>query len=559
MTARSLRRGVAACAAAFMLLLGTEPGSGASDEESLAANIVNKGPGLPNLAYSVDGATRAWFKDTSLAGAKRNHGTAAMHFGYLFSPYAKDGTSGDDLGFGGIAFWDVSGISNASIPAVVKRVNRIDDDNLRESHSPVFSNSFRGFNGSAYVPKRMVALQDRNGFQLWDVTNPKAPGGTDGFRKLADVVLPDVNGDSYNRSNFWHTWAGRYVYVAGSQEGLFVVDVSPIGIGGVPVLKSRRGTTRSSTSRDATFWCEGGNAAGPCLDQISQVFVLGRTAIVFDGVDEGRIATIDLSDPANPTRLHVYRVENSYSIQVFAGKIALFGKDGKLYIYNYSDPSGVISKAGASTATFGATGFKGGGYGTYQRNGANVRLAGGWSLRTIRHNLSVAGFPALDTWQAPGCMGNRDDDFAVFFGNLIWTGNDHEDAFSSKTGACTGLNGTEAALWNATLGKKIGAPEVERISPANDIVTAVSRKTLIGVHFADQIDLETINPRTFEVKNSAGVVVTGDYSSGQNFVYFQPSAALNAGSVYTVTIKGVKDWVGNELVTPFVSRFKTGL
>ena len=120
-------------------------------------------------------------------------------------------------------------------------------------------------------------------------------------------------------------------------------------------------------------------------------------------------------------------------------------------------------------------------------------------------------------------------------------------------------NGTEAALWNATLGKKLGAPEVERISPANDTVTAVSRKTLIGVHFADQVDVETINPRTFEVKNSAGVVVTGHYSSGQNFVYFQPSAALNAGTVYTVTIKGVKDWVGNELVTPFVSRFKTGL
>ena len=131
--------------------------------------------------------------------------------GYLATIYTTDGGGGN----ASFAFWNVS---NATSPVRVYNYYKLTNSKLREPHGFGFTNG--------YSNKTYFIGQSTTGFQIWDWSNPAAA------TLVKDVVLttptvaaPGVNGGDYSGVWWLHVQA-PYVFVAGGDAGLFVVDIS---------------------------------------------------------------------------------------------------------------------------------------------------------------------------------------------------------------------------------------------------------------------------------------------------------------------------------------------
>ena len=139
--------------------------------------------------------------------------------GYLMVIYSSDG--GGSANDGGIEFWNVS---NPRAPSLHVRHENADTFGLREAHGFGFSNSYPGDYG---------VFQAHDGIQFWDLTNP------DSIQMLDYMDLPGINAGDYTGA-WWAFWQAPYVYVAGTNQGLYVVDatdpVNPVLVNQVPAL-----------------------------------------------------------------------------------------------------------------------------------------------------------------------------------------------------------------------------------------------------------------------------------------------------------------------------------
>jgi hypothetical protein len=191
-----------------------------------------------------------------------HHNLQVPYRGHLVLPWAPE------YGVGGLSLFDMAD------PCAPTRVGDGTSDNLRETHAI----------GFAYLPPDDPHAGD------WAVTNGKVYGGVDSgvlFWDLSDPSAPEPGAlltlpeswypDSYTRVTLSVYWQYPWLYVASSDNGIFVVDATDPT---APVLVNQ-----------LSFGLRAGG-----------VFALGNELLV-TSAEQTQAAILDISDPANPSLL----------------------------------------------------------------------------------------------------------------------------------------------------------------------------------------------------------------------------------------------------------------
>ncbi|MCH8745955.1 MAG: Ig-like domain-containing protein, partial [Chloroflexi bacterium] len=441
-----------------------------------------QGPGLGNLTYSPS----ELFQPIGVIQSPSGHGNAAMVNGYLMVIYSTDG--GGSSGDGGIEFWDVS---NPRTPVLVAQHDTIDTHGLREAHGFAFSNSYPG----SYMVAQAV-----KGIQFWDLTDPSS------IALLSYLDLPGINGGDYS-GVWWVFWQAPYVYVAGTGNGLYVVDATDPAN---PLLVNQVPTGQIGGINPGT------------------VFAVGNLLVLMEAA-AGGYATMDISDPTNPVLIQVFAGKNGYSHVFAAGKILTSGGNGdpaKMYVHDVTH-DGAISYVGEV-----GSGLGNGGYGSYQDGFFHSGFSSKYAKFDIA-NLTQVG-------SGSSGIGGRDEDFGQVLGNLVFVGNDHP--------------GGSALIVHQTAPDTVG-PDVRWAHPQNGSVD-VALSSRVGVSMSDNVEIASVTSTTFTVRPVGGFPVTGKYSVQMGLVNFAPDASLQPDTTYEVVVSGVKDLVGNVGGT-WVSQFTT--
>ncbi|HEX8681952.1 MAG TPA: Ig-like domain-containing protein [Ardenticatenaceae bacterium] len=332
------------------------------------------GPGLGNLQYEADEVMHVISTLNETNGAPRQHGTAAMHNGYLAVIYSMGGDPQ-----GGFSFYD---ISNPRAPRLVARRDDAETRPIREAHGYGFSYSY---------PGQYVVLGTSTGLQFWDWSDVTRPV------RLSELVLPGVDGSDYAMGAWWVFWQAPYVYVGGSGNGIYIVDASDPS---QPVLVERAGRPNPIPISQL-----GGFRVGP-------IYAVGNL-LVISNMSERGYATLDISDPINPVLLHSeMSTPVIYSILVNGNQILGAGADRQLHLHDITDPSQfrpVRSVPLPSTV----------GYLTFQDGFAHV----GASTHYAKVDLRYDGTASVATGTSG--LANRDEDFASVVGNLVVVSDDH--------------------------------------------------------------------------------------------------------------------------------------
>jgi MYXO-CTERM domain-containing protein len=428
------------------------------------------GPGLGNPAFSQS----ELFTPVGFIDSPGGHGNVTMVQGYLMVITSSDGGGRDTDG--GVEFWDVS---DPRAPTLAVRHENEDTFGLREAHG--FSLSWTG-------DRLVLCAQAVEGIQFWDVTDPHD------IQLLSYLDLPGITRGDYS-GDWWVFWQAPWVYVAGVNSGLYVVDgTDPLD----PVLVTRVAT---------------GQMAGVAP---AQVFAVGNLLIAMEAQSRG-MATLDISDPTAPRILRQRAGNPGYS-HIFAadGKILTSGSIPPRVTVHQVSPTGAMDHV----STF-ALFFNSGGYGTWQ----DGFFHSGFSDRYAKFDIQA------QSTVGTGSSGRarRDEDFAVALGNFVFAGDDHD---------------VGTALIPHQLEPDTTPPVVQWLHPPDQSVR-IAPTSRFGLSFSDHIDVNSLSDETVMLEDEAGVRIEVALSAQLGLVNVSPRAALAEGESVRLIVEGVRDLAGN--------------
>ncbi|MBK6687944.1 MAG: Ig-like domain-containing protein [Deltaproteobacteria bacterium] len=428
------------------------------------------GPGLGNLNYSSGEV----FNPIGYIESPHGHGNVALVQGYLLVIYSSDG--GGDESDGGLEFWD---LSNPRAPVMVAQYDDPETHALREAH---------GFSLAWYGNQLLLAAQGELGVLIYDVTNPRA------IQRLSYTPLPGIALGDYS-GDWWLFWQAPYLYVAGVDQGLYVVDVRDPA---APALLAQVPT---------------GDLGGVSP---AQVFVLGNLAVVMES-QSSAMATLDVAIPDQPRLLQQVNARAGYShLLAGDGKILISGNIPPRAHFYQLTPDGGINYL--DTVGFF---FNSGGYGSYQ----DGFFHSGFSNNYVKFQIN----PPTQIGDGSSGRTDRDEDFASVLGNLVIAGDDH---------------GVGTAIIPHQEAPDTNPPVVEWMHPPSGS-TEVALSTRIGLSFSDQIDAASLNPSTLWLEDDGGNPVPAWLSVQQGLVNLAPVSELGLNRTYRIVAVGVRDVVGN--------------
>lgn len=351
------------------------------------------------------------------------------------------------------------------------------------------------------------------GIDTWDITDVRNP------EHLGHLGISGVNYGDYTEAVWGVAWQGQYIYVGATNNGVKVVDASD------PTSLSLAGEISPSAY--------GGVSAGP-------VEAVGNVLVVMTPKESGGIATLDITDPTNPTRLASFSTGTSYIGQFYRRYAFLIGPlrawdvlSDPRNIGSGSSPIGQINHGGAEYLSFSddklflgmVRAEIGGTPGTNIFDISNVS-----QIRQVRH-----------VWGRQDRGGKNDDQFNISFGNLVVMGDDQAPYAGWVIAAFAEEPDTTP-------------PEVDTVIPNDG--TTVPGSSRIGISFSDNIELATVNAASFIVRPVGGDPLPGTYGSRMGVLNFDPEDDLAAGT-YEVLLPagGVSDLVGNAIATEWKSTF----
>ncbi len=469
------------------------------------------GPGLGNLDYTAEEAFTVvgWVDgehgiptmdpDAPITFG-RPYGTnvVAMHDGYLVVIFAPD----SGFGPGGFLLIDVS---NPRDPQVVttmyEPLARTSD--LRESHSIGFSH----LDGRKYM-----VVQTGLGVAFWDLTDPTSP------ERVGELALPGVFFGDYAGVAWQLFWQGRYVWVAGAEQGVFLVDASDPT---QPVLADRGGAPNPIPATEL-----GGFRVGP-------LFAVGNLLVASSMDNRSGFATVDISDPLQPSLIGHWANDDHDAYATCLGGGRLFnanrGGDATVVSYDLADPyrvtrvdSGLVVPSQLYCAP------------------QDDHLFLGAQEEVVKVDVSDPSAPVVIGRGSLGRL-NPDHGQVTPLGNLVYIGNDH---------------GTGSGLLVHDPAPDVRPPRLVASDPA-DGATLVARSGRVGLVFSDMITVESVHRNHVVVRTEGGAPVPGRFTVQGNIVSFEPDAPFAAGSTLTVTLPagGVSDWAGNTLADEEVVSF----
>ncbi len=472
-----------------------------------------QGPGLGNLTYTnaeyfktisrIDKSNGIPDRLISLSGfGSYGTNTSIMLNGYFVTLFAPD----SGFATGGFLVFDVSN------PRQIKLVKRIYEPigvtaEFRESHSLATAK----INGRTYI-----AIQSIKGIELWDFTDVNK------ISRAGKLSLPGVNGGDYTDVSWQLAWQAPYLYVAGADRGVYIVDTSdPTS----PQLVNR-GNGKPNPVPTGEL---GGFRVGP-------IFVLGNHMVLSSMEANSGLSSLDLSDPKNPLLLDAYNKQLPFFYATCFNGSKLYGAvrygGSKMFGFDLTDPSKFLAEDNTlliNDMLYCAT------QDNYVFQGSQEEV----------HKVDVSN-PNKFALIGSGNLGipERPDHGQVSpMGNLLYIGNDH---------------GTGSGFIPHSILPDTTPPSVVQISPKNG-ATFQAVHSRIGIAFSDSILQESVDANNIIVKPIGGQPIAGTFSVLLGIVNFAPAVPLQPETTYEVIVasQGVRDFAGNKTNAEFKSTFTT--
>jgi len=458
-----------------------------------------RGPGGPRVAFTdaqlLVQCGAMGFGPTD----EHHHNTGFFLDGYLVRPWAHE------RGGGGIAVLEMDDPCN---PVEVANVL---DAQIRETHST----------GLSTVGGTVIAVASLTGIEFWDLADITAP------RMVHDMMLPGVRyPDAYMRVVMSISWQAPYVYIGGSDNGVFVVDA-----------------TDPAAPRLVTQFTPEPNF------RVGNVHAIGNLLIIM-GSENTRVALYDISLPDAP-RPHpggafkVYagldargreRLSTNYFGMISGGYTfhARNGLGSGLAIFDVRDPN-APRYAGSIDAPESA-----GGYVFLHEDLAFVGLSSYGLIYDVRDPTAITERARIDF------IGDLDT--MTPLGNVVMVSVDDDSAGGIATGIFP---------WQAAPDTR--GPRVNWSVPA-DGATAQSLLTRVGLTFDEFVAMESVWRGSVQVRETGTTTpLEGWYSGQEGQVNFWPATPLRPATTYEIVVPagGVRDISGNALDQPFTSSFTT--
>lgn len=491
----------------FGVVLWTRVGQSAAlpqpaDLHLLEQSATNEdGPGLSDIFFQEDELFSVISRINKENGAPLSHGAVSMHNGYLVIIYAVGGGRHQ----GGFSFYD---ISDPYSPRYVAGREDEETYELREAHAYGYSSSY----GGEFEGRDLVVLQARRGIQIWDWTNVHNPV------RVSYLQMPGISGGDYTHANWWTFWQAPYVYVGGTDSGIYVIDASDPR---EPFLADRG---------DRTNPIPNGETGG---FRIGSLYAVGNLMVVA-GNDVPGYATLDISDPVHPTLIaSTTSGPENYSVLVNGNRIYGAARFKELYTHDISDPANI-----EQVAYFKGTNDKGG-YLSYQDGFIHIGASVNYMKIDVRDDGNHREVGRATTGIVDG-----DQDFVTVLGNMIVLGDDH--------------NYGSFLIPHESEPDNLG-PTVNMVSPPDAALNQLTTSR-VGLTFSDLIDLRTVNTDTVQIRPVDGNVLRGYYSGQTGVINFTPLQPLQSDVVYEIYVpaNGVRDVSGNATRSDFRSYFSTG-
>jgi hypothetical protein len=438
------------------------------------------------------------------AVSNRPYGTnvGTMLNGYFVTTFAPD----SGLGSGGFLVYD---IADPRRPRLVRRVFEPfgSTNKLREAHS---------LPAAIVDGRQLLAVQAIDGVELWDFTDVRNPV------QFSRLPLSGINQGDYFDAAWQLTWQGRYLYVAGSNHGVYIVDTSD--------PRRLQLADRGSGRRNPVPIGElGGFRIGP-------VFAFGNRLVASSMDNQEGFANLDLSDPLNPVVVRTSGpVENFYS-SCFDGSHLFLSADDRVSAFSLDAPGGSsaggIERLGSSFVP----GPK------YCARKDDLLISGNSDHITLH---STDDLNSLDEIGRASLGVTRPDHGQVTpLGNVVFVGNDH---------------GTGSGFIPISTEPDRRPPAVHATAPF-DGETGVGVSTSVGVSFSDTIALESVTPANVTLTPVGGSPVAVTFSSWLNTLTFTPDEPLLPDTTYVVRVAadGVRDVSGNPTSAGVFWTFSTG-
>ncbi len=458
-----------------------------------------RGGGGPAVAFEE---AELWQNCAGLYGGTGDllhHNLVVPYRGHLVMPWVPE------WGRGGLSFFDVRD------PCSPVEAGWGFSDTMRESHALGFVHLPEG---DANAGDWMVSTGVR-GVQFWDVSDVTAPTVVS-YLELPGVFYPD----SYALVVLSVFWQYPYVFVAGADNGVYVVDAT---VPSDPVLLTR-------------YTPSPGLRAGG-------VFALGDLLLV-SSAEQNEALLLDVSDPAAVQPIpggRFFTVDStgepkeSYHGNI-AGDLALFARKqggGGFMAMDISDPS---------NPTYAGDYLMEGGNGGYVFYDEGFAFVGESHFATVYDLRDPSDITVVGRGNLPG-----DLDTMTPYGNVAVLSVD-EDA----------EDGTATAIMPWTTDVDTAPPEVLRVHPA-DGATGVAPTSRVGVNFNEMVEPTSAFPGSLRLFDADGEPVEGWVSAQEAVASYTPKEPLRPGTTYTLEILagGVTDINGNAVSTTISSRFTT--
>ena len=474
----------------------------------------SQGPGLGNMTYSTEDMSSEIARLTEgdsngppprPAKAPKNHwgmNTGSMINGYFMVPFAYDsGHAG-----GGLLIYDVS---NPRKPKLVNRIYDKRTDDFREIHSMGYSNIGN---------KKILVLQTHKGIGIWDVTNVKKPN------KLGAIDF--TKGGDYGNTPWQLFYQHPYVYVAGANTGLWIIDVNDLT---KPKIADRNGRPNPLPLSQL-----GGFRVGP-------IWTFGNRMVLTSMDNTGGISQLDISDPLNPELLSsIPTVPSHYYSSSFNGTHVLMTnrRDDLATFYDLSDPLKIRMSHRFPTIKQDQL------YGAYQDD--KFFIGAHYTALKLQMGQKVADDKRIiGRYDYPKGVDSADE--VTVLGNVLFLGSDH---------------GPSSYFVPHQTKPDKTPPAVRVTSPENKALKQDVRSR-IGISFTDSINLDTVNRSNFAVRplinGKPGPAIKGTFSAYWNMVNFSPKEVLKTNTTYVVQIKsgGLEDIAGNPFAKNYSFSFKT--
>ena len=361
------------------------------------------------------------------------------------------------------------------------------------------------------------------GIDIWDITNVRDP------KHVKAVDIPGVNYGDFTEAVWGVAWQGTTIYVGGTNTGVHVIDATD--------------PANATLVKSVPQGQVGNVNAGP-------LFAIGNLLVVTTPKDNRGVATLDISSPHQPMILDsVIPQQNSYIGWFYRHHVYLLNP---IRVYDVlSDPTDITQ----------VNGNRPGGYWEYMSFQDGYMFAG-----RIRPNPGADKIDVSDlsnfVWDS-SIVGRRnlsgnadpenDDQFTVAIGNLLVLSDDQLHTVGPNTGKAAG---TVIAVHDVE--PDTTPPYVDTIIP-KDGATGQPVTTRVGISFTDNVELATVDTRSFIVRPIGGQALPGTFSVTMSVLNFAPAAPLQPNTTYEVVLPagGVKDYVGNGMAEEFRSTFTT--